>query len=299
MRIIKLFLLLSISASVFSLSNDETKEIKTDSYPITLEDSKGRVVTIETKPKTIISVAPNITEIIYSLGGGDLLIGRSDYCDYPGETQNIPSVGTLFEPNIEKMVELNPEVIIAGTHFQKEIVDKLEETGIKVVIVQEEESIQGVYNAIETLGIIIDKKDEATAQINSIKDTISNLQSIPEDKKPRIYYVVGFGEYGDYTAGGDTYINEVIETAGGINVASDSKGWTYSLEKIIEHNPDIVICSKYYGTQEQLKEAIGYKDLPAILNGRLYPIDNNVIDRPGPRLSEGLLLLNSIFSNWE
>lgn len=297
MKQIKLLLLLVVSTSIFSLNNGENVELSTESYPITLEDSKGRIVTIEKRPSTIISVAPNITEIIYSLGGGDLLVGRSDFCDYPEETSNVPSVGTLFEPNIEKMVELNPEVIIAGTHFQKEIVDKLEETGIKVVIVQEEDSIEGVYSAIETIGLIIDRRDEAKNEVDSIKNTLINLKEVKNS--PRVYYVVGFGEYGDYTAGGDTYINELIETAGGINVASDSVGWTYSLEKIIEHNPDIVICSKYYGTPDSLKEAIGYKDLPAILEGRLYPIDNNVIDRPGPRLSEGLILLNDIFSNWE
>lgn len=299
MKFLKILIYISFALPIFTNSNSENVTIKTDSYPITLRDSKGRIVTIEKEPRSIISAAPNITEIIYSLEGEKPLVGRTDYCNYPDRALDIPSIGTLFEPNIEKIVELNPDLILAGTHFQKELTDKLEELGIKVVIVQEEDSIAGVYNAIETIGIVINKRDEAIREISLLKESVEYIKNVKLNKKPKVYYVVGFGEYGDYTAGGDTYISELIETAGGINVAADSIGWTYSLEKIIEHNPDIIICSSYSGTPEKLKNAIGYKDLPAIINGRVYPIDNNVIDRPGPRLKEGLLLLNNIFRNWE
>lgn len=294
-----LLILLLIPISLYSAVNSEVNSNKnsdsSNNFPMTVIDSKAREVVIKQKPKRVISVAPSITETIYSLGAGDLLIGRTDYCDYPIEVIAKPSIGTLFEPSIEQIVQLNPDVLIAGTHFQKEVVDKLEEANVTVVIIHEEESIEGVYKGIIKIGEIIDRKVEAINTIENMKSRISKIKNMIPDEKPSVYYVVGFGEYGDYTAGGDTFISELIELAGGINIAKDSVGWTYSLEKIIENNPDIVVCSKYNNTSQQLKSATGYKDLPAVIENRLYSINNNLLDRAGPRVAEGVEQLYEIF----
>lgn len=298
-RALTFFILMLIPISLFSAVNTEVEKSTVSSlsntYPITFIDSKNREITILQEPKRVISAAPSITEIIYSLGAEDILIGRTDYCNFPVEVTEKPSIGTLFEPNIEKIVQLNPDILIAGTHFQKEIVDKLEEANITVILVQEEERIEGVYKGIYKVGEIINRIEEANIVVTDMKSRISNIKKSVPENRPTVYYVVGFGEYGDYTAGGDTFISELLELAGGINIAKDSLGWTYSLEKIIEKNPDIIICSKYFNTPQQLKNATGYKNLPAVTEGRLYPIDNNLLDRPGPRVAEGVEQLYEIF----
>ncbi len=289
-------ILLLITSGIFASNNSENSlEIASSEVYFQVIDSLGREVIINSEPLRIISLAPSITEIIYSLNAQEKLVGRTDYCDYPAEVSNIPSVGSLYQPNIEKIIELNPDVIIASTHFQSEILAKLTEVSIPVVVINDDASIHGVYNNIINIGDLLNRKDNAEVLVSKIKNDIHNVSTIVSGlNKPSIYYVVGYGEYGDYTAGGDTFISALLEVAGGNNIAKDSIGWSYSLEKIVENNPDIVICSKYKNTEESLKLAAGYMDLPAIKNGNLYSIDNNLIDRQGPRVAEGVKALAKI-----
>lgn len=269
--------------------DSDTETASETSYPLTITDSFDREVTIESEPKRIISLAPAITEIVYALGKGDNLIARTDYCDYPEEVANIESIGEIMDPNIEKIVELEPDIAIASAHFQKETLEKLEEAGIKVVILYEEESFEGAYFVIEQVGKVINAQKEAEQIVADMKATVEEVvQKVEGRERPSVYYVVGFGEWGDYTAGGDTFIGQLIEMAGGKNAADDVEGWSYSLEKLIEKNPDHFICSKNDNHKEQLKVAEHYKDLDAIANDRILEIDKNKLERQGPRLAEGL-----------
>ena len=103
-----------------------------------------------------------------------------------------------------------------------------------------------------------------------------------------MYYVVGFGKSGDFTAGKDTFIGNMIEIAGGKNAADDAIGWKYSVEKLVEKDPDVLICSKFFDTKKGIEATTGYKDLKAVKNGNLLEVDDNTITRQGPRLAEGL-----------
>ena len=261
-------------------------------YPMTITDSYDREITIESEPMRVVSMAPSISETMYYLDAVDKLVGRTEYCDFPEEIQGIDTEGNMMEPNIEKIVELNPDIVIASTHFSKDSVEALETLGIKVVVLTPEESFDGVYDTITTVGKILNKENEAKVQIETMKQMVDEVTSrVKELDKKTVYYTIGFGEYGDYTAGGDTFINEMIEMAGGENIASDVSGWGYSLEKIIENDPEVIIISKYFGMKENFEESEGYKELNAVKNGHLVAIDNNKIDRQGPRLAEGLLEL--------
>jgi iron complex transport system substrate-binding protein len=207
----------------------------------------------------------------------------------------IASIGSLREPNLEKIVELKPDLVIASTHFKKEVVQKLEELGIKVVVLYGQESFDGVYETIEKVALVLNAKDNAQKIILNMKNQVQEvLDKVKDKEKPKVYYVVAYGKSGDYTAGGDTFIGQMIEMAGGENVASDVKGWSYSLEKLVEKNPDIIICSKYYNTKQGIESANGYNELDAVKNGRLYEINNNLLDRQGTRLADGLSELSKI-----
>jgi iron complex transport system substrate-binding protein len=112
---------------------------------------------------------------------------------------------------------------------------------------------------------------------------------------PSVYYVLGYGKGGDFTAGSDTFISQMIKMAGGRNSAVDVRGWIYSLEKIIENDPDILVCSKYYDSKNGIMNTSGYQELTAVKNGKIFEVDNDVIDRQGPRLVEGLEAFARIF----
>lgn len=303
-RILFLLLAVILTFSFIGCSNaynlsDSTKAKSTSgsvsAYPMTVTDSYNRQVKIDKEPEKIISIAPNITEIVFALDRSSKLIGRSEYCDYPEEVKKVASIGSLKDPSIEKIVELKPDLVIASTHFKKEVVQKLEELGIKVVVFYGQESFEGVYATIEKVSMVLNAKDNAQKLVSEMKMEVQDVLDKVKDKPcPSIYYVVSFGKTGDYTAGKDTFIGQMIGMAGGKNAADDVQGWAYSLEKLTEKKPDIIICSKYYNSKQGIENANGYKDLAAVKNGKLYEIDNNLLDRQGTRLADGLTELARI-----
>ncbi|MCB2341139.1 ABC transporter substrate-binding protein [Clostridium estertheticum] len=258
-------------------------------YPLKVVDSYNRTITIEKEPKRIIAIAPNITEGIYALGKGTSLVGRSDYDNYPVKANKLTSVGDLLKPNIEKIVELKPDVVIASTHFDKNVIKKLEELNIKVIVLYGEENFTGVYDTMSKLGQIVNASDKALSIISAMQKKVADVtKKVKGAKKPTVYYVAGFGKSGDFTAGKDTFIGNMIDMAGGENAAKDVVGWKYSVEKLVEKNPDVLICSKLYGSKKGIEATNGYKDLKAVKSGKLLEVDENIITRQGPRLADGL-----------
>lgn len=264
-------------------------------YPYTFTDSMGNEVVIESEPKKIISVAPSITEIVYALGKGDNLVGRTDYCDYPEEAKAAPSIGSLTDPNIEKIVELKPDVVIASTHFKEDVAKKLSDLGIKIIVINDSENIDGAYESINKVGEILNAKDKAKEVVNSNKEKIEEIkEKVKDAEAPKAYYVVGFGKNGDFTATGDTFTGEMLELAGGNNIAKDATLWSYSLEKIIENDPEYIIISKNYGMKDEFIATEGYKELSAVKNNKVFEIDDNLVSRQGPRIAEGVEALAKI-----
>lgn len=291
-------LYLTATAVLFSAAVGETTIQPSNPNGNFLEftDSYGRDVVIPKKPESIISLGPNATEIIFSLGRGQNLIGRTQFCDYPAETASIETIGNMQEPNIERIIELNPDLVIASTHVSLEKIKLLEKAGIPIVGIYNDSTFEGVFNTIRDIGKVLGETNNAERLIFEMGITIADVSKRVEDlDKPSVYYVVGFGDWGDFTAGGDTFINQMIEMAGGDNIASDVSGWAYSLEKIIEKDPEYIICSKFWGTKELFEATPNYKDLTAVKEGRLIAIDNNILDRQGYRNAEGVKILAQIF----
>ncbi len=262
---------------------------------ITVTGSYGITITLQKPAERIVSIAPNITETIFALGKGNLLVGRTDYGDFPAAASSVQSIGSLTEPNIEKIAELMPDIVIASTHFRKESSDKLKKLSIKVLILKEDKTFDGVYETIRDIAKISGADKAGETLITKMQKKVHSVEKAVQGKpKPKVYYVIGFGEYGDYTAGGDTFIGQMISMAGGNNIASKVKGWSYNLESIIAADPDIIICSKYWNTKKNLIKANGYKELRAVKQDHVFEIDNNLLDRQGPRLAEGLQALARI-----
>lgn len=256
---------------------------------VTIVDGMEREVIIETEPMKVVTMAPSMTEMVYALGLGDKLVGRTDYCNFPAEALEIESIGSLREPNIESIIALNPDLVLMSTHASEETVAKFEEAGLTVAVLSAQETFEGVYEIITSMGIIFNIEDEATALIDGMKSDVTEvLELVADVEKKSVYYVVGFSEYGDYTATGDTFIHNMLEMAGGTNIAADGEGWSYNLESIIEKDPEIMICSELNETKAELEVTEGYKELTAVKEGRLLEINQDLLSRQGPRLAEGL-----------
>jgi iron complex transport system substrate-binding protein len=262
-------------------------------YPLRLTDSFGNAAVIESEPMRIVSCAPNITELLFELGAGEKLVGRTDYCNYPAEVADIATVGSIDVPSIEAIVALEPDVVIASSIFTEGSYDALKEIGITVVIFHEEYDIDGVRSMIRSVGEIINGNAAAEERIGDMDARIRTAtESVAGKDRPTVYYAVSFGEYGDYTAGGDTFVNQMIETAGGDNIASDITGWSFSVEKLIEADPDVILINQY-----MLDEFIAtepYSGLSAVKNGRVYGVDADLLERQGFRNAEGIELLVSL-----
>lgn len=274
--------------STSSVTEGETK------YPVTITDSFGTEITLEKEPQKVISIAPNITEMMFDIKAEDKLVGRTDYCDYPEAAEKIESIGTMRTPDIEKIISLEPDLVIASTHFNEENAKKLQEAGIKVISLYEENDVAGVYTMLETLGTALNKSEQAKESIDHMKKTINEVTSAVNGlQEPTVYYVVGYGEGGDFSAPENSFVGGLIKLAGGKDIVPASDSWTFSLEALLEADPDIIVLRN--GEKEQFIAAEGYKELTAVKEGRVYEIDNNIIDRQGYRNAEGVLTLAEIF----
>lgn len=274
-------------------ANEVTEEPVEDVF--TFIDGKGREVTIDSEPMRVVTLAPSMTEMVYALGLGDKLVGRTKYCNYPEEALTVENVGSLTEPNIESIIALNPDLVLMSTHASEEVVAKFDEAGLKVAILTQQESFDGVYTLIEQMGMIFSAQEAAEVLVTDMKNDVAEVLALVEGiEKKSVYYVVGYGEYGDYTATGDTFIHEMLEMAGGSNIASDGTSWSYNMESIIEKDPEYLICSELNDTKTDLETTEGYKELTAVKEGRLVEINQDLLSRQGPRLANGLFAIAKI-----
>ena len=258
-------------------------------------DSFGRTVRLNERPRRIVSLAPNMTETLFLLGAGGLLVGRTDYCDYPPEAFALPSVGTITDPNMEHILSLRPDLIVGSTHFQKETLDALENLGVPVYLGIIYNDYEEIFSMIVTLARIVGRDREAETLVTGMRARMAAVTEAVGRAlgRPRVYYMISFGEAGDYTAGRGTFISSLIASAGGINTGDSITGWRYTVEALFHEEPDIILCGR--GFLAKLKGTPPYNRLRAVREGRVYEIDNDLIDRIGPRNIEGMEMMAKIF----
>ncbi|KAF0091658.1 MAG: iron complex transport system substrate-binding protein [Fusobacteria bacterium] len=291
MKISKIFKMLILTLAILLMSGCSGKlSIGNDSsYPMTIKDNSGMSVVIDKEPEKVVSLSPVTTEIIAAIGGLDKLVGRTSYCDYPKEVKEVDEIGDLITVNVEKIVELDPDLVIGSAYLDQGVRDQLENAGMTVVTIYTEDSFEGTYKDIETIGKILGKTKGAAQVVAEMKDKVESIKEKVAKAKttPSVYFVVGFGAGGEFTATGDTFIHQMIEMAGGKNIAYDGVQWSFSLEKIVERNPELVIYSSMLDKNELIRTN-GFKDLDSVKKGSVLSIEANLIERTGPRLAEGL-----------
>lgn len=274
-----------------NLKKDTNKQTQKN---IKITDSYGKELIFEKSPKRIVSLSPGATETIYALKKESVLVGRSDYDDYPKDVSKIKSVGGVKDSSIEKITELKPDLVIGGAHFSKDNIKKLEDLGIKVAVLYGEDDLDGAYKNIMDISTILGVTEKGQDIVNSMKKKVDNIEKrVKSLNKPKVYYVVDFGK-SDFTAGGDTFIGKMIIKAGGYNIAKDTKGWNYSFEKIVENKPEMIILSDKFNTKKNFLSINKYKELSVAKNNKIYEIDDNMLLRQGPRQADGLEALAKI-----
>lgn len=274
--------------TVFPLSARGDVEASPDSPVITVTDHFDREISLKAPAQTIVSLSPGITETVFALGYGDRLIGRTSYCDYPPEAADVPPVGSLTEPDIETIVALSPDIVIASTHFPEEVLNRLLNAGQNVAVLMGQESFQGAYDGvIRPVSVLLGDPEAGERLVASMEMVVSDAieKASSNTRRPSVYYVVGFGEGGDWTAGGDTFISEMIEKAGGNNIAGDVAGWSFSIESLVDRDPDLILVPGW--AIEIFPTTAIYSDLRAVKNDSVSAIDENAIVRQGPRLADG------------
>jgi len=250
----------------------------------------------ESEKLSIVSLAPNATETLYALGVGNLLVGRTDYCTYPEEALALPSIGTLYNPSLEKLVSLQPDLAIPTAFVSDELLLSLENAGIEVMALNLQETFAGSYVLIREIAQRVDRIKDGELLIltmqNQVKKVVEKARTM---EKKRVYFMVDFGSF-DGTATGDTFISEMLGMVGAINIAQDATLWTYSKELLVANDPDLIVMTKRWGQTEEetLQEFIKtkpYSDLRATKEGNLVFVDTDMVSRQGPRSAKALELL--------
>lgn len=263
-------------------------------FPFTVTDDLGRQVTVRQAPNRIVSLVPTQTEILFALGLGDRVVGVTEFCDYPAEAGAKPKVGGFATPNAELIVVAQPDLVLAGV-IQEEFIRQFEEAGLTVVAL-EALSLPQTLEKIRLVGRITGADEAAESLVQSMKqriDTVADrVSGLSEEQKPTVFFEVWPEPL--TTGGARSFLNSLIVTAGGKNIAGDvDLDWvTYSPEMVLARNPQVIIFS-HHGestqTVEQLKARKGWEKVAAIQQNRIgYIEDQNLLVRAGPRVVEGL-----------
>ena len=250
-------------------------------------DDLGRLVAINGTPQRIISLAPSNTEILFALGLGDKVVGVTDWCDYPPEALDKEKVGAYDTPDIEKIASLTPDLILVAYGTTMDIINNLIGLGLTVFGIKTTD-LDDVLNDIKTIGEITDNEVEAQAltsemesRIEAVTDATSELE-----QRPRVFYIVWHDPL--WTAGSETFIHELIEKGGGVNICQNITGYTtISIEEVVARNPEVIITSEW-SFEWASNETGPLASTNASQTGRIYTCDDNLVQRPGPRLVDGL-----------
>lgn len=264
---------------------------------ITLTDGLGRSITIPGPAQRVISIAPSNTEILFAIGAGPQVAGREMFSDYPAEAQEVPSVGGGFgELDLETLVSLDSDLILASELTPPEQVQALEDLGLVVFVLPNPVELEGMYENLLITGQLTGHEAEAQALVEDLQARVAAVEEklAAVSERPLVFYELDSTDpNAPWTAGPGTFIDQLIQRAGGENLGS-SLGSDYpqiSLEELITQDPDLIILGDYtWGgvTPEDVQARSGWEALSAVQNGRVYTFDDNLVSRPGPRMVNGL-----------
>ncbi len=268
-------LLMSAACKTQKAVNENTRSIT---------DELGRSIRVISSPQRIISLAPSVTETLFALGLGEKIVGVTTFCNYPADAATKEKVGDTLRPNIEKIVALKPDLVIASTSSQLEAFVKNLETASIPVYVSNPRNLKETFESIQRIGDVAGALTAATELTEVLRARVELVHSrIPTQEKPKVFVMLGAEPL--ITIGGASFINDLITQAGGLSISADDPGDypQYSLETVIARQPEVIFLQ---AGDDKLPERL--RETPAARNGRVFHLDDDLLLRPGPRIVDGL-----------
>jgi iron complex transport system substrate-binding protein len=254
-------------------------------------DGLGRAVSITQNPQRIISLAPNVTEILFALGLGSRVVGVTSYCDFPEAAKTKDKVGDTLQPDLEKIISLKPDLVVVSTSSQLEnLTRRLDQLAIPVYVTNPR-AVREVAASIRSLGEVTGTSERAQGLAGEMETRIGEVVlRVSGLGRPRVLYVLQTGPL--ITAGRNTFINDLINIAGGQSISGDQTADypQFSRETVVARAPEVIVAPSIHGA-ELVKESDLRRDFattPAIRSNRIVWVTPDLVDRPGPRIVEGL-----------
>jgi iron complex transport system substrate-binding protein len=263
--------------------------------PLVFKDGMGREVVLDGPAQRIVSIAPSNTEMLFAIGAGDKIVGRDDFSDYPSEAMEIPSIGSTYgDLNAEAIVNLDPDLVLAAGITPPEHIEAMESVGLTVYVLANPNDFKGLFENMLTAGELTGNDSEAAALVEDLQkrfnEIVVRLEGV--ESVSLFYEIDATDPTSPWTIGNGTFQSLAIELAGGSNIFDDLDGWVQvSLEEIVVRDPSVIVFADGPFVQtsvDSLKERSGWGGLSAVQEGRVYAINTDLLDLPGPRLVEGL-----------
>ena len=263
--------------------------------PLQCTDGLGRQVTLAAPAQRIVSLAPSNTEILFAVGAGPQIVGRDEPSDFPAEAAAVSSIGSTFgQLNTEAIVALQPDLVLAASITAPEQVQALEGLGLTTYVLSDPIDFDGLYQNLQTVGELTGRQAEAAELLAALEARVTAVEEKTQGvERLRVFYEAdGTDPTAPWTTGSGTFQSVLIDLAGGSNVAGEIAGWgQFSLEQLVAIDPQVILFgsgSFVPTTVDSLAARPGWGTMSAVVDGRVYAVDTNWVDRPGPRLVEAL-----------
>jgi iron complex transport system substrate-binding protein len=269
---------------------------------IVATDDLGAEIVLAEPAQKIISISPSLTEILFSVGAGDRLIGRDSNSMYPEEAAAAVDLGGMWEGiPVEDILAMEPDLILAGEIFAEDAIQELRDLGLNIYWQKNPADFEGLYKNISDIAVLTGTEDIADELIISMTDRVSELDDKLSSVEyiPLVFYELDASDPANpYTPGAGTFISFIISRAKGLNLGDSLEGsWVQvSSEELLAQNPDIILLADaLYGiTPEMVAERAGWSEIKAVADGEIYPFDPFILSVPGPRLVDGFLQVAEI-----
>jgi len=286
----------ALPTSTVAPTSTSEPTLEPTSEPLTFTDGLGRTVTLTAPAQRIVSLAPSNTEIVFAIGGGDQLVGRDDLSNYPSEAAGVPSIGGTY-PNVnaEQVVALHPDLVLAASVTAQDDITALEKLGLTVYAFGLPLTVEDIFVSIQTVGQLTGNTAQAEKVVADMETRLAELKTkVAQAPQPKVFYEIDDTDPNKpWTAGPKSFTHVLLTLAGGQNIGAIGTGdyFQMSLEEIVNQDPEIIIYShaSYSGRKpEEVEARAGWSTITAIKNGAVYSIDADLLDRPGPRIVDGL-----------
>ena len=260
-----------------------------ETFPLTVTDDMGRHVALATRPQRIVSIAPSNTEVVFALGLEDKVVGVDQYSDYPPEAQQKPQLGGYVDPNLEQIVAVAPDVVLATDVHEATIVPELDALGVTTVVI-DPKNLDDVLDSITLIGTITGEEARAAQLVCDLYRRVDDVETrIAGAPRPRVFFELSPELY---TAGPGSFIDDLLTRAGGDNVAAGAREpWPQlSTEAVLAADPEVILLADHEAgvTPEGMRTRPGWQAMSAVEHGRIVTIDPALTNRPGPRVVDGL-----------